>query len=143
LRWVQQNIERFGGDPARTTIFGESAGGSSVDYHLISPSTSGLFQRAISESGSVLNPWVYVDTASAQTRARQLTQLLGCIAEDNDDIYNFLMNASAEDIAIYQENVTTLRWARKRLAFVPTVEGETGSGGEVFLPATPLEILKS
>nr|CAD7425068.1 unnamed protein product [Timema monikensis] len=142
LRWVQQNIEKFGGDPARTTIFGESSGASSVEYFMLSPSTSGLFQRAISQSGSVLNPWAYVDTASAQTRAQQLTQLLGYSAEDND-IYNFLMGASAENITIQQSNVTTERRASESLAFVPTAEKETGSGGEVFLPASPLEILKS
>nr|CAD7457414.1 unnamed protein product [Timema tahoe] len=153
LRWVQQNIERFGGDPARTTIFGESSGAASVEYFMLSPSTSvnfipccvftGLFQRAISQSGSVLNPWAYVDTTSAQIRARQLTRLLGYTAEDNDDIYNFLMGASAENITLQQSNVTTERRASESLAFVPTVERETGSGGEVFLPATPLEILKS
>nr|CAD7402205.1 unnamed protein product [Timema cristinae] len=142
LRWVQQNIEKFGGDPARTTIFGESAGGVSVEYFMLSPSTSGLFKRAISQSGSVLNPSAYVDTASAQTRAQQLTQLLGYSAEDND-IYNFLMGASAENITIQQSNVTTERRASESLAFVPTAEKETGSGGEVFLPASPLEILKS
>ncbi|CAG2061613.1 unnamed protein product, partial [Timema podura] len=103
----------------------------------------GLFQRAISQSGSVLNPWAYVDTASAQIRARQLTRLLGYSAGDNDDIYNFLMGASAENITLQQSNVTTERRASESLAFVPTVERETGSGGEVFLPATPLEILKS
>nr|CAD7265256.1 unnamed protein product [Timema shepardi] len=143
LRWVQQNIEKFGGDPARTTIFGESSGASSVEYFMLSPSTSGLFQRAISQSGSVLNPWAYVDTASAQTRAQQLTQLLGYSAEDNNDIYHFLMGASSENITIQQSNVTTERRASEGLAFVPTAEKETRSGGEVFLPAPPLEILKS
>ncbi|CAG2067434.1 unnamed protein product, partial [Timema podura] len=107
LRWIQQNIERFGGDPAQITIFGESAGGTSVEYQLISPSTSGLFQRAISQSGSVLSPWAYVDTATAQTRAQQLTQLLGYTPEDNNDIYNFLMEASAENITIQQSSVIT------------------------------------
>nr|CAD7456887.1 unnamed protein product [Timema tahoe] len=143
LRWIQQNIERFGGDPAQITIFGESAGGTSVEYQLISPSTSGLFQRAISQSGSVLSPWAYVDTATAQTRAQQLTQLLGYTPEDNNDIYNFLMEASAENITIQQSSVITERWASDDLAFVPTVEGDSESGGEIFLSATPLEMIKA
>lgn len=51
LRWVQRNISRFGGDPHNVTIYGASAGGSSVCAHTASPASAGLFQRGISESG--------------------------------------------------------------------------------------------
>lgn len=51
LRWVQRNIAAFGGDPQQITIMGESAGGLSVHALLASPLASGLFQRAIIESG--------------------------------------------------------------------------------------------
>ncbi len=51
LRWVQSNIAAFGGDPHNVTIFGESAGGSSMCDQIASPSASGLFQKAISMSG--------------------------------------------------------------------------------------------
>lgn len=51
LKWVQRNIESFGGDPAKVTIFGESAGGVSVNDLIASPMARGLFARAISESG--------------------------------------------------------------------------------------------
>ena len=56
LRWVQQNIAHFGGNPDRVTIFGESAGGISVSSHVVSPMSKGLFHRAIMESGVALLP---------------------------------------------------------------------------------------
>jgi para-nitrobenzyl esterase len=52
LQWVKRNIARFGGDPSRVTIFGESAGGMSVGSLIASPLAKGLFQRAILESGT-------------------------------------------------------------------------------------------
>jgi para-nitrobenzyl esterase len=51
LKWVQRNIAAFGGDPRNVTVFGESCGGASVNALLITPQASGLFQKAIIESG--------------------------------------------------------------------------------------------
>ena len=45
LKWVNQNIANFGGNPGMVTIFGESAGALSVSLHLLSPLSAGLFQR--------------------------------------------------------------------------------------------------
>jgi para-nitrobenzyl esterase len=52
LRWVQRNIEAFGGNPGNVTIFGESAGGFNVLANVASPTAKGLFHRGIVESGA-------------------------------------------------------------------------------------------
>ncbi|XP_075986055.1 juvenile hormone esterase-like [Anticarsia gemmatalis] len=52
LKWVQRNIEAFGGDPALVTIAGCDSGATSVILHMISPMSKGLFHRAIAMSGS-------------------------------------------------------------------------------------------
>jgi para-nitrobenzyl esterase len=54
LRWVHDNIERFGGDPGNVTIFGESGGGGKVSTLLAMPAARGLFQRAIIQSGAAI-----------------------------------------------------------------------------------------
>jgi para-nitrobenzyl esterase len=52
LEWIQQHIREFGGDPANITIFGESAGATSIAYLMVMPLAKGLFHKAILESGA-------------------------------------------------------------------------------------------
>ena len=74
LEWVQENIAAFGGDPAKVTIAGESAGGMSVFTLLSLPQARGLFRGAISQSGSAR---VVIDRETGERIGRELARRLG------------------------------------------------------------------
>ncbi len=75
LRWVKRNITAFGGDPGRVTIFGESAGSLDVISLMSSPLASGLFHRAIAQSGAPMGPTYTL--AAGEEQGVQLAEELG------------------------------------------------------------------
>jgi para-nitrobenzyl esterase len=77
LRWVNKNIEAFGGDASRVTIFGESAGGIAVSMLAASPVAKGLFQRAISESGGYFQPPKYANEGGQNGLPQKLAEKQG------------------------------------------------------------------
>jgi len=144
LEWVQRNIAAFGGDAAKVTIAGQSAGAVSVGYLLSSPLAVGLFQRAIVESGfpamsrSIAEAEksfgaVELATGRSATRAalRSLTldQSRRAIAELDGDFEGRL----ATGRATFANAVFSAVWGTESLP-VPATEGlVSGTGGGIPL----------
>ncbi|XP_074041303.1 venom carboxylesterase-6 isoform X2 [Leptinotarsa decemlineata] len=111
LKWIQRNINHFGGDHNRITIFGQSAGSASVSYQLQSNCANGTYQRAILESGSSLCLWAL--HREANRTAHQVAKLFNVDSSNTSKIleglrkidYRTLQQGSlAEASAIALEN---------------------------------------
>ncbi|XP_076449266.1 acetylcholinesterase-like isoform X2 [Babylonia areolata] len=78
LKWIYDNIERFGGERNTITIFGESAGSMSVGFHLLSNLSTNHFSRAIMQSGAPNLDSLLREQSVAIGRARSLSEMFNC-----------------------------------------------------------------
>jgi len=138
LQWVQENIQNFGGDKERVTIFGESAGGMSVMNHYLSPMSSGLFSAAIAMSGSPISPFVGLDK-HPKHYGFKLAEHLGCNPKDPiEKILETLQSIKAEDF----QNLGYMfeEFLRAPMPFKPIVDGDLVD--DPILPEEPLTLLE-
>ncbi|KAK7079160.1 Carboxylesterase 5A [Halocaridina rubra] len=100
LKWVQENIEGFGGDKNRVTIFGQSAGSVSVNWLHLLPESKGLFHAVIGDSGSAVDHWA-LDTEPLASAAL-VAGKNGCPNDTSvpDEIYECMMNMPHENISL-------------------------------------------
>ena len=121
LRWIQENIQAFGGDPNQVTLFGQSAGGVSICALAVSPLANGLFQKAIIQSGTLITSLrerqnSIISLPSMEQIGEKLTQNLGLNGS----------NILTELRKIPPENLDKA-W-KKTLQELSTLEGSLGEG---------------
>ncbi|XP_078676528.1 cocaine esterase-like [Branchiostoma floridae x Branchiostoma belcheri] len=130
VQWVRDNIDNFGGDPNRITLFGQSAGGASVSMQVLSPQNNGLFKRAICQSGVAMSPGMINLDPLASVRA--LCEYLNCRTQDPVDMVTVLRRVSANELARaaarFTGNYTERIWT-------PVIDGD-------FLPDDPVRLLE-
>ena len=113
IKWVYNNIQAFGGDPTRITLFGQSAGAACVTYQASYPGNRGLIQRAVAESGSFAGPWALLKRNDAQKITRQFAIVSGCLRNDSHGTVSCLQSKPAKEIkaimdgSVYQEGFYT------------------------------------
>ena len=83
LRWVQRNIERFGGDPGNVALAGQSAGSQDTVTNMGSPMAKGLFDRAIAESSPAYTAWI-IDSDVALKAGVGFANAAGCPGSDSE-----------------------------------------------------------
>lgn len=96
LRWIQENIKAFGGDPQKVTLFGQSAGGNAIVHLLSHPDTEGLFQQIILESASLGRG--NHTLADAFAVGEDLLEKLNITADKDASLLEQLQEKSADEI---------------------------------------------
>lgn len=137
LKWVQNNIARFGGDPNQVTLFGGSAGGVATQLHVLSPKSKGLFHRAYSHSGVSLCTWSF--TQKPRETALSYAKKWNCPINDTRELLNCLENMDPREMVRYQLSAVDPAVPKDHLS--PSVESVKSD--DTFLEQHPLDIMAS
>lgn len=133
LEWVQANIKKFGGDPKKVTIFGNSSGAMSIHAHIFSLMSKGLFHAAISQSGVAL--CINSVTRNPLERAQDIGTKIGCpVVNNTRELIQCLKTANVSEVVSAQSMELT------GLTVEPLPED--GDLSQVFLSDTPLNLLE-
>ena len=156
LKWINKNIETFGGDPSRVTLLGESAGGASANLHLLSSLSQGLFHRVITESGTDLSPFAFHDSPGVSQSSRDLAEKLNCTDVNTDLMLKCLRSKKAKEVLKFTggglfypvvdnhflaDSPINLRKAGK-FQKLPTLAGFVSNEGSFLLGPSPQEFDK-
>ncbi|KAM7342241.1 cricklet [Cochliomyia hominivorax] len=124
LQWIQDNIAIFNGDANNVTLFGGSAGASSVHLHVLSKHAGTLFHKAIMQSGTANMEWVFQSNPAYKTR--RLAELLNFKGSDTKKMLNFLQSSKVKPIDILSKTISVMTADERRrclpFIFKPIIE---------------------
>ncbi|CAH1394711.1 unnamed protein product [Nezara viridula] len=133
LKWIQQNIEFFGGNPKSVTLGGHSSGGGSCHFHMLSPLSKGLFKNAIIMSGVFLKM-----SENPKEKAKIVANDLGCPTNDSHSMINCLRNRPANHIVGLASKLQEGNYPTMPVG--PVIEP---AGPNAFISESPIQIIKN
>jgi bile salt-stimulated lipase len=143
LRWIKENIEKFGGDKDRVTILGSGSGGADAFIHTISPQSKGLLNGVISMGGATLSRMTFILNPVKQ--AKKLGTQIGCPIDSSEALVTCLKNKEAKEIFEKMVHLDKMKLnVEEKAWFGPTVdkliEGQTED--DLIIPDNPVKLLK-
>ena len=140
LKWVKRNINAFGGNSEKITIFGQSAGSTSVHLIMMSEMAKGLFHQAIMQSGTAVSPFAF--RSNSNERAEEIAKNLELVYESTEDLMNQLRKISYKEILNAERGLFNMDkpLGLRPFDFVPTLEAED-SLEERFLSENPTDLV--
>lgn len=140
LKWVKKNINAFGGNNEKITIFGQSAGSTAVHLLMMSKMAKGLFHQAIMQSGTAISPFAF--RTNPKDRAEEMGKNMELIFESTEDLMIQLRNVSYREILNAERGLFNMDkpLGLRPFDFVPTLEAED-SLEERFLFEDPTDLV--
>ncbi|KAJ8963816.1 hypothetical protein NQ314_005358 [Rhamnusium bicolor] len=153
LKWIQNNIEYFGGNKQKVTIFGQSAGGASVNFHMFSSESKSkrylkdnvtdLFQQGISQSGTSLALWAKPLDITQIELAKAQAKLVGCHEMTNTTILvDCLRSIKASDLVESGDNFKFFS-IDPLTVYLPSIEKQTEKNPNPFITKQPIEYIRN
>ncbi|XP_033221006.1 cholinesterase 1-like [Belonocnema kinseyi] len=136
LKWVKENIQLFGGDRNRVTLFGQSSAGACVNLHALSDLSQGLFNQYIIESGTAFTGWAYRNRNEFKPHIDKLAETVGCPAGSSKILLKCLRGKSVDSlVSTFVDDLYDF----SKLIWIPTDEIKSKNA---FLSDSPINLIK-
>ncbi|KAF2899651.1 hypothetical protein ILUMI_06511 [Ignelater luminosus] len=139
IRWTIENIISFGGNPNSITLFGQSAGGASAHFHMLSPLSKELIHGVISESGHAFSNWALASHNEGPIHSALLAEYFRCPTRTCYEIIKCLRKVDAYEL-IRAQNLFYEWDVHPLIPFKPVIEPNIKGA---FLTEHPIDIIKS
>ncbi|KAJ8920753.1 hypothetical protein NQ315_004893, partial [Exocentrus adspersus] len=146
LKWVNDNIKHFGGNNEKVTIFGQSAGGASVNFHMFSAESRNLFHQGVSQSGTSLALWARPLSEQQLLLARAQASLVGCQKLENATnttiLVDCLRGIEAEALIRSVDKFKFFSIDPLNI-YLPSIERKTKLNPNPFITKQPIEYIRN